>query len=423
MMKFIDNKVINMKNKLSRLVLAGVVSSALMLSSADTVFAADSEDSLASAAAAYGHQVAPARLGDSWDPAVKAEVEDFVAQHARYVEPAENKTKAQQKRDNEKLLIKNRALAVVEMNQTAPLKDIAVLTANYQIQHLAFGMTPDEMEECLKAVVASNTLSPAAFGKDNGNGRNVELSIVADDILKAYTSLYSNGLVSVSGIEDPDDSIIARRDYQEFTAKMAWLFKAIHEIQPAEIAVPWLQYWSAGFTPYAYFRMSYNTLKAYDGQQPEFSYTSSSLADSSASSVNVVFNLDIKGSEQLRELATILRDNVIDVAFVSSYPADMTRAALDYYKIPAGHGMVAGANKLDIKGIYTIERNDVYHRSPATIDDKLKALQKDVMSLYKVKAPQLIITDDSSSELCKSFQGAELVIQFNDDKAVDAIRK
>ena len=138
-MKFIDNKVINMKNKLSRLVLAGVVSSALMLSSADTVFAADSEDSLASAAAAYGHQVAPARLGDSWDPAVKAEVEDFVAQHARYVEPAENKTKAQQKRDNEKLLIKNRALAVVEMNQTAPLKDIAVLTANYQIQHLAFG--------------------------------------------------------------------------------------------------------------------------------------------------------------------------------------------------------------------------------------------------------------------------------------------
>ena len=124
---------------------------------------------------------------------------------------------------------------VFDWDNTAIMNDTEEALYQYQIENLAFKLTPEEMG----ALVAKN-VPAGAFLKDYNNaaGQPVTLEALVADIVSSYKYIYENyigfkGLMSLEDIKKTDE-------YQDFRAKMWYAYEAIGDTYGTKVSYTWV---------------------------------------------------------------------------------------------------------------------------------------------------------------------------------------
>lgn len=158
------------------------------------------------------------------------------------------------------------AYAVFDWDNTSILGDVQETMLYYQIEHLAFKITPDEFKYALYHYAdpdsQRNCLIPdieLAKGFYNSQNQPVMFSAAAEDCYNDYKYLYgryhkinpaAKFNISLSELKKTDE-------FLDFRAKLWFTYSALYKTFPSQVAYTWIMFVTAqGFTEKEYKRMA-----------------------------------------------------------------------------------------------------------------------------------------------------------------------
>lgn len=332
--------------------------------------------------------------------------------------------------------IKDIPYVIVNVDEAAGINQAQENIAIYQVQRLAFAIKPENMKAVLQTGMTTEMLHES-YGADDGEGRQILISSVIDDVVKAYANLYGKKLVKGSGKDLKDEE--KSDDYYEFTTKMMWLYHAINATQGDDVAKPWVGYWMTGMTPYEAYNLSIHGVELYGDYvdeneknddkkkkktvkpmfDKEVTLKNTGAVDSSTGKVSVHCKQGISSTKQLAQLVEAVQKAGLDVWVVSSANYETVRATLNYYHVPAPDGMLALRTNVDKSGKYVNQYNAKYHPAPYG-KGKIDAVQKEIVGYYKAKHPSMLIKDADDDILSSAYPDSLLIVSFADGEAVSA---
>ena len=133
--------------------------------------------------------------------------------------------------------------AVFDWDNTTVINDIGEATFTYQIENLAFKMTPEEFDQAVRTNIPSDDFVEDFHNKD---GEPVNIDKIAADLLSDYTAIYNSykGMQGDKSLEE----VKKTDEYQDFAAKLRYLYEAIGDTFSSDISYPWVTYLYAGMT-------------------------------------------------------------------------------------------------------------------------------------------------------------------------------
>lgn len=338
--------------------------------------------------------------------------------------------------------IKDIPYVIVDLDEAAGINQAQDCIALYQVQHLAFAIPPEHLKAVLQTGMTLEMLHQT-YGADDGNGRELLLSDVLNDVVVAYKKLWDKKLVSGAGkiISDGDKT----DDYYEFTTKMMWLYHAINATQGAEVAKPWVGYWLTGMTPYEAYSLSLHAVEMYGDyvEEPTEKKKAGSFVKKKKSVAKPVFNEElvlssriraegnvgivtvkcrqgIHSSKQVSQLVQAAQISGLDVWFVSAANYETVRATMNYYHVPGSDGILSLRTNVNKSGKYVNQYNDKYNPMPYG-QGKIKAVGEMINEYYKMKEPVLLATDAADDTLQIAYPGSHLLVTFENGDAVKAV--
>lgn len=338
--------------------------------------------------------------------------------------------------------IKDIPYVIVDLDEAAGVNQAQDCIALYQVQRLAFAIQPEHLKAVLQTGMTLEMLHKT-YGADDGNGRELLLSDVLNDVVAAYKKLWDKKLVSGAGkvISDAEKT----DDYYEFTTKMMWLYHAINATQGAEAAKPWVGYWLTGMTPYEAYNLSLQAVEMYGDYveepakekkvlpfakkkkatvKPAFSeevvLSSKVRAADNTGVVTVKCRQGIHSSKQVAQLVQAAQASGLDVWFVSAANYETVRATMNYYHVPAADGILSLRTNVNKSGKYVNQYNDKYNPIPYG-QGKVQAVKKAVTDYYKMKEPVILATDDDDDTLRTAYPESHLLVTFENGEAVKAV--
>lgn len=170
----------------------------------------------------------PAPLPGQWDAFNRAQVERLIAELGK---------------DSAGYDAARPPYAVFDWDNTSIFLDIEEAALIYQLENLAFGATPAQMEAAIRRNIPKTPFLPAY---NNAAGQPVSIDIVAPDIVDSYTWLYRN----YAGLKGNQtlDAVKQAPQYQAFITKVRYLYEAIGDTFDHDTAYPWVTYLFAGMT-------------------------------------------------------------------------------------------------------------------------------------------------------------------------------
>lgn len=343
----------------------------------------------------------------NWEPAVKTGINNFLDMYGNR-SPSYNPHA--------------HPYAVFDFDNTTSIMDVEEQCMIWQLNHLAFAITPDNITTVLQTGIPADKLA-MTYGADDGNGRPVRISDAIADASAAYGILCKKGLVSVRGHELSADTKNSA-EFKEFTAKMRWLYDAIGETMDASVSYPWVTYWFTGMTPAQVYQLAYDCDSYYGdpfkGQTwSKGTYQSPASADNLAGTVRVSYKLGITVTPEIRELYGTFQRNGIDNWICSASPVDVVRAAVDYFKVPGVKGIVAMTNKT-ANGVYINAYNYDYHAQTQG-PGKSQAISKVIVPQYNGNGPSFCAMDSQGDfNFCTEFKNTKEVLVLNRQRKDDA---
>ncbi|WP_101912023.1 haloacid dehalogenase-like hydrolase [Megasphaera vaginalis (ex Bordigoni et al. 2020)] len=319
--------------------------------------------------------------------------------------------------------IENRPYAVFDFDNTTSVMDVEEQLMIWQLDHLAFAVAPEKMEDVLKTGIPAAKLD-LTYGADDGSGKKVSIRSAIADAAKAYGELYAGGYVSVAGREQPA-SVRRSGSYQEFAAKMRWLYDAIGETMDASVSYPWVTYWFTGMTPEQVHALAYQCDSYYGDPAKGQTWTKGAYASpkdyvSAAGPVTVSFKQGITVTPEIRELYAALDANGIDTWINSASPLDVVRAAVDYFRIPGVDGIVAMTNKKDEQGRYINAYDYDLHAQTQGVG-KAETIDSVIRPLYHGRGPAFAAMDSQGDfNFCTEYKDTKLVLVLNRKRSDDA---
>ncbi len=344
----------------------------------------------------------------NWEPSVKKGLQDFFRLYG-------NRSLAYNPA--------NPPYAVFDFDNTTSIMDVEEQLMIWQLDHLAFAVTPSQLQAVLETGIPKDKLS-LTYGAQDGEGAPVRIDAAIHDAVAAYTSLYNKGYVTVAGREQPD-AVKTQADYQEFKAKMRWLYDAIGETMDNSVSYPWVTYWFTGMTPAQVHQLAYNCDSYYGdsakGQTwTKGKYESPAILSSRAGAVSVSYKKGITVTPEIKELYGAMEKNGIDTWIDSASPVDVVRAAVDYFKIPGVKGIVAMTNKLDQNGKY-INAYDYDAHAQTQGVGKALTINKVIAPQYRGKGPAFCAMDSQGDfNFCTEFKDTKEVLVLNRQRKDDA---
>lgn len=133
--------------------------------------------------------------------------------------------------------------AVFDWDNTSIFLDIEEAVLVYQLEHLAFGATPAELDAAIRRNIPS---TPFKATQNNAAGQPVSIDTVAPDIVASYTWLFENA-AALRGHESLE-AVRRSPHYAAFTTKLRYLYEAISETFDHDTAYPWVTYLFVGLT-------------------------------------------------------------------------------------------------------------------------------------------------------------------------------
>lgn len=387
---------------------ASIVCAATLLAWSPGVPSAQAQGETALAGIGGHHLVVPMQAVSSWESNVKKGLDDFVAMYGSssptYTEQA-------------------KPYAVFDFDNTTAILDIEEQLAIWQLDHLAFAIPPEKMEEVLLTGIPADK-QDAVYGAEDGDGVKVRITDVIHDAARAYSVLHQQGWVTLAG-KAPTAEVQASPEYHEFKAKMRWLYTAIGDTMNSSVSYPWVTYWFTGMTPQEVYDLAKSSHLYYSdpfkGQTwRKEHYTSPKDLKSAAGPVSISYKNGLAVTEEMRAFYEALNRNGIDVWVNSASQIDVVRAAVDAFRLQGVDGVVAMTNKLDKNGRYSNEYNYDFH--PQTQGEgKAITIDKVIAPKYAGQGPILAAMDSQGDfNFATAYKNTKLVLVFNRQRSDDA---
>lgn len=247
---------------------------------------------------------------------------------------------------------KNNEYAVFDFDNTSAIFDVEEQLAIYQLQHMAFAMSPTKLQKVLLTQLSNpnEDLSQYGYGKGSYNDW-------ISDITAAYKDLYSRYDINPNGLEEEDLSTIQSDPiWQEFATKMRAMYDLIFDNESADVAYPWITYWFTGMTEQEVYDLAYASHKYFASvETSKVTWNSPESVESLVGPVSYTWTSGIQVSDNIKELMKALNQNGIDVWICSASAQDVVRAAIDAWDLHNDvTGLLGMINKSD-NGIYINE--------------------------------------------------------------------
>ncbi|MGD9901623.1 MAG: haloacid dehalogenase-like hydrolase [Spirochaetales bacterium] len=210
-----------------------------------------------------------------------------------------------------------RHYAVVDWDNTFVYMDTSEVLLLEQIEKLKFNMTPSEMNFVLKKGVPKDNYKP---NYKTENGKPINIDMIAQDIVNAYTALYNEYIVGNKSLEQ----IQKMEEYKEFITKYYYNYKAVIASFGAEIGYIWAKYSMTNLTEKEITEITSNGIKKQLKEDIRtITLHSSNKLKSNTGLLKVDIAIGYRFVEPMQELANVLQANGIDLYIISAAYQDV----------------------------------------------------------------------------------------------------
>ena len=265
---------------------------------------------------------------------------------------------------------KDKGYAVFDFDNTITIFDIEDQILEYQIENMAFAITPDRMQEVLLSEIDDESEAFAA---------------VAADIADAYSALWERyGGFNAAGVSDEIKEKLAKdEDWLEFNAKMINLFSLVYKLMAPQTADKWMYGRFSGMKPEEIYNLTMGNLMQNRQVETHCKVWESPDIKSRSGRVSEEWTYGINVSENMKELIRTLDANGIDVWICSASDVDAVRAGLDGFGLhDSVTGVLGMTPKTDVNGCilpeYDLESGCGYYSRPDGVWEKMERPQKAV---------------------------------------------
>jgi len=262
---------------------------------------------------------------DDWAPDVKEGINDFMDKYAHS--------------DN--------AYVVFDFDNTSSIFDIEEQLMIYQLQTMAFEISPEQLEKVLYSGIESY---------EN------EVDDYITDITNAYTALneqYAATMTfSAKGLSDTQQSEIqANPLWLEFATKMANLYDLVCNTAGSETAYQWILNWFSGMTYDEVYALAKHSHQKYAAVPTSIeTWEAPAGITSKVGPLSYRWTSGVQVSENIKELWKTLAKNNIDVWVCSASGLPQVMAAIDVFGLSDYcTGVLAMTMKQDSNGRYLPE--------------------------------------------------------------------
>ena len=175
---------------------------------------------------------------DDWAPAVKQALNDFVTLYGR-----------------NSVQYDNTGYVVFDFDNTTSIFDVEEQLLLYQLRHMAFALTPENIEGVLKTKLTTLTDSLTPYGFTAKGSYNDWIS----DIKNSYTALYNTyGPFTAKGVDEQKAKELEKDPmWQEFAAKTRALYSVVFSKEGQAGSYPWVTYLFTGMTAREVYDLAY----------------------------------------------------------------------------------------------------------------------------------------------------------------------
>ena len=241
---------------------------------------------------------------------------------------------------------------VFDFDNTSVIYDVEEALLIYQIENLRFKIAPDKLADVLATQIPDMNQKIGT----SVDGVEVTCAKLSADIVADYTWIYDN--YKEFGKGDKDLAYIhASNQYQDFAAKLRYMYTAVGDTFDSSVSYPWVTYLFAGMTPdevYALATESHKYWAAY-GRYATETWTSPVETPGEAGIITIGFNTGVTFTDELVDLYQTLMANGIDVYIISASFIDVIRAANDAMGYNVPDDQVFAMRNVLVDGVYTNE--------------------------------------------------------------------
>ncbi|MCF9034373.1 haloacid dehalogenase-like hydrolase [Acinetobacter nectaris] len=221
---------------------------------------------------------------------------------------------------------------VADFDNTSVFLDIEEATLIYQLEHLLFKVTPEQ----LNSIIRKN-ISDKDFVADynNAQGQSVNIEKVAPDIIESYTWLYHHykGLKGTETLEQ----VSQNPNYGNFITKMRYLYAAIGDTFEHEVSYPWVTYLFTGFKAPEVRDMVKHTVEWQKQQKIEpVKWTSPEALAGKAGVVSISWDNGLRPYKEMQNLFATFQENGIQVYVCSASFIDVVKEIVSNPRIGYG---------------------------------------------------------------------------------------
>ncbi|MBF8969687.1 haloacid dehalogenase-like hydrolase [Streptococcus sp. NLN76] len=202
-----------------------------------------------------------------------------------------------------------RPYAVFDWDNTTIINDIGEATFVYQIENLAFKVTPEEFGNVIRTQVPEDVFSEDYHNEDD---QAISIKEISADLEADYQYLYREfkgfeGTKSLEEIQKTDQ-------YKDFRAKLLFLYEAIGDTFSSDISYPWVTYLYAGMTSEEVQKLSEESIaKSLKDELVSETWESPGSQKGQAGQVEIEFKRGIRKVKEVQDLYQTLMKNGIDV--------------------------------------------------------------------------------------------------------------
>lgn len=305
----------------------------------------------------------------------------------------------------------SRPYAVFDWDNTTIINDIGEATFVYQIENLAFKLTPEEFGNVIRTQVPEDV-----FSEDYQNEADQAISIkeIAADLEADYQYLYQEykgfeGTKSLEEIQKTDQ-------YKDFRAKLLFLYEAIGDTFSSDISYPWVTYLYAGMNSEEVQKLSRESIeKSLKDELVSESWKSPENQKGQAGQVEIDFKRGIRTVKEVQDLYQTLMNNGIDVYVNSASYYDVIlpfATSKEYgYGVPEDKVFAMRLSKTD-EGVIKPELDSAYPQTQGT--GKTETINQ-FMAPNQGDSQPILIAGDSNGDfaMLSDFPELKMGLIFN----------
>lgn len=210
---------------------------------------------------------------------------------------------------------------VFDWDNTSVFLDIEEASLIYQLENLAFGATPAQLEVALRKNIPKTNFLPA---HNNAAGQPVNIDKVTPDIVASYTWLYQNyaGLKGAQSLA----AVKQNPNYTAFITKVRYLYEAIGDTFDHDTAYPWVTYLFVGMTETQVRKLTAETV-SWQLKQPveKVKWTSPAALPGQAGVVSVSWKNGLRLQPEMQDLYAKFRSAGFDIWVCSASFVDVIK--------------------------------------------------------------------------------------------------